>query len=128
MLRRYRRDTYWSVDFLESKERSEVMTEATSAEAQEIRSGRVSRVRISIKNPLPADLEIHTVLPESLERFEQAFARGDREELKALLAAVDRLSELGHSRRYPNDSEGCVRASERERLTALTSERRDAAP
>ena len=65
------------------------MTEDTSVEAQRIRSGKVTRVRIRLKDPLPAGQEIHTVLPNSLAELEEALKRRGTEELRARLAAVD---------------------------------------
>ena len=67
------------------------MTEETSVETQRTGSGKVTRMRVRLKNSLVADLEIHTVLPDSLEEFEEALTRGDLEELRTRLAAVDEL-------------------------------------
>lgn len=67
------------------------MTQETSVETQQGRTQPVTKVRIHLKDPLPEDLEIHTFLPNSLKRFEQALARGDLEELMTRLAADDQL-------------------------------------
>jgi len=46
---------------------------------------KTTRTRIRLKHSLSADEEIHTTLPDSLEMFEDALARGDLEELAQLL-------------------------------------------
>jgi hypothetical protein len=46
------------------------------------------KVRIRLKHPLPADTEIHAVLPDTLEEFEAAVARGELKELQAGLADI----------------------------------------
>jgi len=45
---------------------------------------KATRARIRPKHSLAADQEINSVLPDTLDQFEAALARGDLEELKAL--------------------------------------------
>jgi len=50
-------------------------------------AGKSTRVRIRLKHSLAAGEEIHAMLPDTLERFEVALARGDLKELGARLNA-----------------------------------------
>ena len=45
---------------------------------------KATRARIHLKHSLAADQEINSVLPDTLDEFEAALARGDLEELNAL--------------------------------------------
>ena len=51
---------------------------------QQPESTKAARTRIRLKHSLAAGQEINSVLPDTLDEFEAALARGDLEELKAL--------------------------------------------
>jgi hypothetical protein len=58
----------------------------TAAEMERARITKATRTLIRLKHALRADEEINAVLPDTLEEFEEALARGELKGLKAGLA------------------------------------------
>lgn len=62
------------------------MRKKTPAEMERAKVAKTARTIIRLKHSLEADEEINAVLPDTLEEFDEALARG---ELKQLRASVD---------------------------------------
>lgn len=62
------------------------MRKKTPAEMEKAKITKAARTLIRLKHSLAADEEINAVLPDTLEEFDEALARG---ELKQLRAGLD---------------------------------------
>lgn len=61
------------------------MKRKTPAELERYKVGKATRALVRLKHSLAADEELNEVLPNTLEEFDEALARG---ELKALEADI----------------------------------------
>lgn len=68
------------------------MRKKTAAEQERANTAKAVRTLIRLKHSLAADTEINTVLPDTLEEFDEALARG---ELKGLTAGLGDVLGLG---------------------------------
>lgn len=64
------------------------MRKKTPAEMEKAKIAKASRSLIRLKHSLKADEEINAVLPDTLEEFDTALARGELRSLKAGLNDV----------------------------------------
>lgn len=64
------------------------MRKKTPAEMEKARIAKATRGLIRLKHSLQADEEINAVLPDTLEEFDAALARGELRELRAGLNDV----------------------------------------
>lgn len=62
------------------------MKKQTPAELKRAQVTKATRALIRLRHSLAADVEINAVLPDTLEEFDRALARG---ELKGLVASLD---------------------------------------
>jgi arginine/lysine/ornithine decarboxylase len=60
----------------------------TPAEVEKAKIAKATRTLIRLKHSLAADEELNAVLPDTLEEFDEALARGELRELKAGLKDV----------------------------------------
>lgn len=59
------------------------MRKKTPAELKKAQIAKATRTLIRLKHSLKADEELNAVLPDTLEEFDEALARGELKELKA---------------------------------------------
>lgn len=59
------------------------MRKKTPAEMERAKVTKTARTLIRLKHSLKADEEINSILPDTLEEFDEALARGELKELKA---------------------------------------------
>lgn len=64
------------------------MRKKTQAEMERHKITKMVRTLVRLKHSLAADEELNAVLPDTLEEFEEALARGELTELKAALGDV----------------------------------------
>ena len=64
------------------------MRKKSPAEMEKARIAKAVRTIVRLKHSLAADEEINAVLPDTLDEFEGALARGELKSLKAGLADV----------------------------------------
>lgn len=64
------------------------MKKKTPAELERAKIAKATRTLIRLKHSLAADEEINAVLPDTLDEFDDALARGELRELKAGLGDV----------------------------------------
>lgn len=64
------------------------MKKKTAAELERAKIAKATRTLIRLKHSLAADEEINAILPDTLEEFNEALARGELRELKAGLNDV----------------------------------------
>lgn len=64
------------------------MQKKTPAELEKAKITKATRTLIRLKHSLAADEEINAVLPDTLDEFDKALARGELKELKAGLNDV----------------------------------------
>ena len=62
------------------------MRKKTPAEMERAKVAKTARILVRLKHSLRADEELNTMLPDTLEEFDAALARG---ELKSLRASLD---------------------------------------
>lgn len=58
------------------------MRKKTPAEMEKAKVTKAARTLIRLKHSLAADEEINSILPDTLEEFDEALARGELRELK----------------------------------------------
>ena len=64
------------------------MKKKTPAELEKAKIAKATRSLIRLKHSLAADEEINAVLPDTLDEFDEALARGQVKELKASIDDV----------------------------------------
>ena len=64
------------------------MKKKTPAEMERAKIAKATRTIVRLKHSLRADEEINAVLPDTLDEFEAALARGELKQLKAGLSDV----------------------------------------
>ena len=64
------------------------MRKKTDAEVEKAGIAKATRALIRLKHSLAADVEINSVLPGTLEEFDEALAKGELKQLRAGLADV----------------------------------------
>lgn len=64
------------------------MRKKSPAEMEKANIAKATRTLIRLKHSLAADEEINSILPDTLEEFDEALASGELKQLKAGLADV----------------------------------------
>lgn len=69
------------------------MKKKSPAEQEKANIAKATRTLIRLKHSLAADVEINSILPDTLAEFDEALANGELKQLKAGLADVLELGD-----------------------------------